>query len=175
MVGKYRHAPSNTSSFNLPLSPLPFGSPSPYHPLRAHKQKTGHDWIGEKVCRKFEGPDGVSVCTGVCVAWVPADHDAGDQALWHIKHNDGDEEDLDEDEMIDARKLWQQQQRERKKRRRDKLQEQQAAAVRAKERKRQKMREKREVQARRLQKQKELARLQRKQQRAQALQNKAQG
>ena len=152
---------------------LLFGSPSLYHPLRANKQKTGHDWIGEKVCRKFEGPDGPSVCTGVCVAWVPADDDAGDQALWHIRHNDGDEEDLDKDEMVEARKLWQQQQRERKKRRRDKLQQEQADAARAKERKLQKAREKREVQARRIQKQKELARLQRKQQRAQAVQDKA--
>ena len=140
--------------------------------LFARAQKTGHSWIGEKVCRQFEGPDGTSTCTGVCVAWVPANEDAGDQALWHIQHNDGDEEDLDEGEMMEARKLWQQQQRERKKRRREKVQQEQADAARAKEHKKQKLREKRETQARRLQKQQELVRLQRKHQRDQAAQKK---
>ncbi len=34
---------------------------------------------------------------GTIVAWLPAEGD--DPALWHVEHDDGDEEDLEEHEV----------------------------------------------------------------------------
>ena len=84
---------------------------------------TGHHWLGERIARHF---DGFSVpSAGRVVSWVPANPSEGDQALWHVRHNDGDEEDLDEAEMKAAlklaakvaRKLKQEQQRAREQQR----------------------------------------------------------
>ena len=53
----------------------------------------GHKWIGQRLTRKF--PTGLSSAT--VTKWLPA---AGrDAALWHVKHDDGDEEDLEEHEV----------------------------------------------------------------------------
>jgi hypothetical protein len=51
---------------------------------------TGHRWLGKKVRRIFF--PGVET-NAVIVAWVPEEGD--DQALWHVRHPDGDEEDLE--------------------------------------------------------------------------------
>ena len=55
---------------------------------------SGHEWIGASVRRFFAG--GV-VSDGEVVRWLPAEGD--DAALWHMVHEDGDEEDLEEDEV----------------------------------------------------------------------------
>ena len=56
----------------------------------------GHEWIGASLRRYFSG--GV-VSDGKVVRWLPAEGD--DFALWHMVHDDGDEEDLEEDEVMD--------------------------------------------------------------------------
>ena len=55
---------------------------------------TGHRWLGKKVRRIFS--PGVET-NAVIVAWVPEEGD--DQALWHVRHPDGDEEDLEAEEV----------------------------------------------------------------------------
>ena len=40
-------------------------------------------------------------CDGAVVGWAP-ESDEGDEALWHVRLDDGDEEDLDGDELDDA-------------------------------------------------------------------------
>ena len=52
---------------------------------------TGSEWLGKRVARTFGGQQFV----GRVVSWVPANDD-GDPPLWKIKHDDGDEEDLEE-------------------------------------------------------------------------------
>ena len=62
----------------------------------------GHEWLGRSVRRFFwlSGEDKWVVLTGICTSWLPAE--GFDCALWHIKHEDGDEEDLDEMEIRTA-------------------------------------------------------------------------
>lgn len=55
----------------------------------------GHEWIGRKVQRVF----GRRVVLGTVIAWAPPANE--DAPLWHVLHEDGDEEDLDEDEVRD--------------------------------------------------------------------------
>jgi hypothetical protein len=38
-----------------------------------------------------------AVCNGLVLSWLPAE--GGDVALWHVRHEDGDEEDLEEHEV----------------------------------------------------------------------------
>lgn len=52
---------------------------------------TGSDWLGKHVSRTFSGVHYV----GCVTRWVPS-NDVGDPPLWKIKHEDGDEEDLEE-------------------------------------------------------------------------------
>ena len=61
--------------------------------------KSGSEWIGRGVCRTFFG----HVSTGRVVYWIPA-NDEGDEALWKVRHDDGDMEDLDEEELKAAHK-----------------------------------------------------------------------
>jgi hypothetical protein len=51
----------------------------------------GSDWLGKRVVRVFDGVRFI----GQVISWVPANDD-GDPPLWKIKHDDGDEEDLEE-------------------------------------------------------------------------------
>jgi hypothetical protein len=55
-------------------------------------QTSGHEWLRRRVCR-------FGVC-GTVVKWSPAEAD--DFALWHVVHDDGDKEDLEEYEMVEA-------------------------------------------------------------------------
>ena len=61
--------------------------------------KSGSEWIGRGVCRTFYG----HVSAGRVVYWIPA-NDEGDEALWKVRHDDGDMEDLDEEELKAAHK-----------------------------------------------------------------------
>ena len=61
-------------------------------------QDQGHAWLdtGTSVLRMF----GKIKIRGTVVAWLPPGADPEeDPALWHVKHDDGDEEDLDEKEI----------------------------------------------------------------------------
>ena len=62
---------------------------------------TGHEWIGASVRRVFDG-EGTNAKV---VKWIGADRQE-DVALWHIRHDDGDEEDLEEREMHEALELY---------------------------------------------------------------------
>jgi hypothetical protein len=67
-------------------------------------QTSGHPHIGMRVMRRF-GDEG-TVAAGGITAWVPADEAEGDAALWHMVHDDGDEEDLEEHEVQEALETW---------------------------------------------------------------------
>lgn len=55
----------------------------------------GSEYVGQRVLRKFGRH---RHATGVVKGWVPADENEG-LTLWHVIHDDGDEEDLDETEV----------------------------------------------------------------------------
>ena len=57
-------------------------------------QTSGHAFISKRVAIQHDG----ELAKGTITMWVPANEDAGDEALFHVKHDDGDSEDLDEDE-----------------------------------------------------------------------------
>ena len=59
---------------------------------------SGSAAIGRRV-RRFFALHGA--CDGAVVGWAP-ESDEGDEALWHVRLDDGDEEDLDGDELDDA-------------------------------------------------------------------------
>lgn len=59
--------------------------------------QTNHDWIGRRVKRTFKS--GGKPTVGVIDGWLPEDIEEDDQALWHVKYKDGDQEELDEDEV----------------------------------------------------------------------------
>jgi hypothetical protein len=96
-------------------------------------QTTGNEWIGKGICRQFtisgassqdigegksssakrkrEAKDAVplvSTSSGRVVAWMPPGEDKEDFALWHVVHDDGDEEDLEEEEVEQAIALYKQ-------------------------------------------------------------------
>eukprot|EP00936_MAST-01D_sp_MAST-1D-sp1_P000453 g453.t1 len=59
---------------------------------------SGHRWLGLYVQRAFPARGGGIVSSTARVTkWVPAEGD--DPALWHLEHEDGDEEDLEEHEV----------------------------------------------------------------------------
>jgi len=62
---------------------------------------TGHSYIGRCVSRLFgKQSDGPTV--GRITRWLPANEVTGDGALFHVVHDDGDEEDLDDGEVVTA-------------------------------------------------------------------------
>jgi hypothetical protein len=66
-------------------------------------------FIGRRICRIFV-PHGI-IC-GTVKAYLPANPDAPGEpepALWHVEYDDGDEEDLDEEEVTPALRLAEQQ------------------------------------------------------------------
>ena len=64
----------------------------------------GHEFVGQRVARIFggRGKHAERVVFGRISKWAPADEEAGDEALFHLVHDDGDEEDLDEDEAVEG-------------------------------------------------------------------------
>ena len=65
----------------------------------------GHELMGKRVARIFGGKrrGEERVVVGRIVKWVPADaEDEWSETLFHCVHDDGDEEDLDEDEAVEA-------------------------------------------------------------------------
>ena len=63
--------------------------------------ESGSEWLQRRVATRHG--DGV-VSVGTLTKWVPADGE--DEALWHMAHDDGDGEDLDEAEVEAAMKLY---------------------------------------------------------------------
>eukprot|EP01041_Mallomonas_annulata_P007822 gene7822-15997_t len=68
----------------------------------------GAQLLGRRVRRFFSG---IGVSDGVLTAFLSADRNEG-EALWHMRHDDGDEEDLDEPEVLSALKHFDQDLRE---------------------------------------------------------------
>jgi len=58
-----------------------------------------HEWLGKSVRRFFKGHGSSD---GKIVAWLPANEQSTEPALWHMVHKDGDEEDLEADEVQTA-------------------------------------------------------------------------
>ena len=63
-------------------------------------QRDGHPFVHQHVAVKH----GRKVSLGLITKWVP-ESEEGDPALWHMVHDDGDEEDLEEGEVRDAMAL----------------------------------------------------------------------
>jgi hypothetical protein len=61
----------------------------------------GHEWIGRRVLRRLTNKKGAEVVmAGTISRWAPPT--AEDEPLWHMAHDDGDAEDLDEEEVRDG-------------------------------------------------------------------------
>jgi hypothetical protein len=69
---------------------------------------SGHEWIGKQVLRNL---DGIEIHARV-TKWAPAE--GSDPALWHVVHDDQDEEDLDETDMLAALEAFEQRAGQRK-------------------------------------------------------------
>ena len=63
---------------------------------------TGSRWLGRRISRSFPGSSEVpsTSVVGRVVAWLPETRE--DPALWRLRHEDGDEEDLEEHELEDG-------------------------------------------------------------------------
>ena len=59
--------------------------------------QTDHEWVGRKVTHILQ--KGQKPSTGTIDGWLPEDEEEDDEALWHVKFPDGDEEELDIKEM----------------------------------------------------------------------------
>ena len=68
-------------------------------------QFSGHPWLHRFVMRDY-GETGTN--QGTITKWVPADPEnpEEDPALWHVEFLDGDEEDLEEEEVEQALELY---------------------------------------------------------------------
>ena len=70
----------------------------------------GHDFLNARVALAHEKPKGGKrVFLGTIVKWAPPDADAGDQALFHVRHDDGDSEDLEDYEVEAAMEMYKEQ------------------------------------------------------------------
>ena len=56
----------------------------------------GHEYIGKLVKRVFNKNEKPTY--GTIVGWLP-ENEEGDPPIWHIQHTDGDEEDVEENEI----------------------------------------------------------------------------
>jgi hypothetical protein len=69
-------------------------------------QTEGHAWLGKDVIRVYTNNDKEKKeRKAIITKWVPAGDDkVEDYAMWHIRHDDGDEEDLEEKEVLEE--VW---------------------------------------------------------------------
>ena len=79
--------------------------PEPPRPAELEEgwRDEGHEYLGRRVARPFEG--GLTV-VGRITRWLPAGDGEDEPPLFHVDHDDGDEEDLEEYEVIDAFELY---------------------------------------------------------------------
>ena len=64
-------------------------------PRESRWLSVGHPHIGARVTRRFDG----AKVYGTVRKWLPADEAEGEPALYRIVHDDGDQEELEEDEV----------------------------------------------------------------------------
>eukprot|EP00900_Chrysochromulina_parva_P002285 jgi/Chrpa1/12057/Chrysochromulina_OHIO_Genome00021203-RA len=88
------HEPLKSHEFKQPLSP----KGTIHFTAKLSPMALGHEWIGQEIIRSI---DGIEIHARV-TAWAPAV--GSDLASWHVVHNDGDENDLNEAEMLAALK-----------------------------------------------------------------------
>jgi len=67
--------------------------------------KFDHEFIGCRVKRQYTVKNKILKNCGVIKGWLPAEENEG-LALWHVKHDDYDSEDLEEDEAKESIQLW---------------------------------------------------------------------
>eukprot|EP00656_Telonema_subtile_P036096 TRINITY_DN40062_c0_g1_i1.p1 TRINITY_DN40062_c0_g1~~TRINITY_DN40062_c0_g1_i1.p1 ORF type:complete len:203 (+),score=69.54 TRINITY_DN40062_c0_g1_i1:137-745(+) len=69
-------------------------------------QHTGHLWLNRYVLRDYGADQGTN--QGTITKWVPADpkNPEEDPALWHVVFDDGDQEDLEAEEVEEALQLY---------------------------------------------------------------------
>ena len=79
--------------------------PEPPRPAELEEgwRDEGHEYLGRRVARPFEG--GLTV-VGRITRWLPAGDGEDEPPLFHVDHDDGDEEDLEEYEVIDAFEVY---------------------------------------------------------------------
>ena len=68
-------------------------------------QTSGHRFIGQRVCRSFDGEPPIfekRLAHGVITKWAPESEPGLKDDLWHMTHDDGDREDLEEYEVVAA-------------------------------------------------------------------------
>ena len=83
-------------SLALQGTPATAAAPAGRKPAPKWSWSTEHAWVGKRVVRVFDGePTG-----GVIAKWLRADRE--EEALWHMVHDDGDEEDLEVQEVREA-------------------------------------------------------------------------
>ena len=68
-------------------------------------ETTGSEYLGQRVKRVFTVKGKLMHTCGVIDGWLPAAINDG-LALWHVKHDDGDEEDLELEEVLESIKDW---------------------------------------------------------------------
>ena len=90
LEGRILRSPTPTFEDNLEESEME-------REWRMHGRREGHEWIGKRVRRFHKG--GV-FSDGVITKWLPAGEAADDYAMWHVEHDDGDEEDLEAYEVV---------------------------------------------------------------------------
>ena len=88
------HEPLKSHEFKQPLSP----KGTIHFTAKLSPRALGHKWIGQEIIRSNHG---IEIHARV-TAWAPAV--GSDLASWHVVHNDGDENDLNEAEMLAALK-----------------------------------------------------------------------
>ena len=91
----------------MPDAPPTTDAPIAEAPAPAEEQSidwimSGHALLGTRVARPF----GKRNALGSIVKWVDADDIEGDPALFHMRHDDGDGEDLEEHEVAEAAALY---------------------------------------------------------------------
>ena len=57
--------------------------------------RTDHPWVGSRVRRSFRG----HAVDGTVQRWLPKAKGRRKKALWHVRHDDGDEEDVEENPL----------------------------------------------------------------------------
>jgi len=73
--------------------------------------KTGKSWVGKRVAKYFLSADNTEdLFFGTCKIYRPKGHDdnESDEDIWYIIYDDGDEEDLDREDMLNALDLYSQ-------------------------------------------------------------------
>eukprot|EP01052_Picozoa_sp_SAG31_P052963 SAG31_NODE_13339_length_876_cov_0.851995_1_plen_222_part_10 len=69
-------------------------------------RKPTNPYIGQRIRRSYPVGGHDHVVNGTIVGYLPPGEEADDFALWHVMHDDGDDEDLEEQEVLDGIRLF---------------------------------------------------------------------